>query len=132
MLLVGVISIALATLVGTVWVAASPQKGPVYAVNANGQTYAAVGNLNLRTPDEEPDLIACAGIDGTEGYCYKTDLDGERPKNPEEALEYMRRLEKAIAESEDGYTRVIPLYESDGETVIGSFGIGVPSRADGK
>jgi len=92
---------------------------PLYPVNDNGQTYGP----DLSDADtSSPDLVACVGIDGTDGYCYKTDLDGYLPNTPEEALDYMKQLQSAKEES--GYTRVIPLYASDGKTVIGKFGIG--------
>ncbi|MDR1589885.1 MAG: hypothetical protein LBS51_06795 [Oscillospiraceae bacterium] len=96
-----------------------------YPVNANGQTYGTVGIVEDPATYVEPDLIACMGTDGTVGYCYKVDLDGEQPSTPEEALEYMARL------AENGYTREIPLYESDGETVIGQFVLSPPSTIEG-
>jgi len=46
----------------------------------------------------------------------KKDLDGERPKSPEEAL--------AIQNSRSPGGRNIPLYDVEGETVIGVFHVG--------
>lgn len=102
-----------------------------YALNEQGQTY---GNMNPElSPEiqEAPQLIAAIGIDGTSGYVYYDDLQGELPNNPEEALSYMEKLNEQIAEARkrgDQYLRYIPLYESDGKTVIGSFGISIPTQ----
>jgi flagellar basal body-associated protein FliL len=106
-----------------------------FFVNENDQTYGSIkppmpGDDMRVTEENTPDLIACAGIDGTEGYCYRTDLDGEQPNTPEEASEYMKRLEDRIAEMKitgEKYLRIIPLYAEDGITVIGEFGISPPS-----
>ena len=94
---------------------------PSYPVNANGKTYGTLAFT--RYIGAEPDLVACLGIDGTYGYCYQTDLDGEQVNNPEEAIEYMQRLEEMRRNGEQ-YERIIPLYAEDGITVIGEFGMG--------
>ena len=99
---------------------------PPYMVNENGQTYGTMAFVGPHNP-VPPDLIACIGIGGTEGYCYGTDLDGEQPNNPDEAVEYMKRLEARYEEMRrtgEKYVRLIPLYAEDGVTVIGEFGIG--------
>ncbi|WP_156946533.1 hypothetical protein [Desulfitibacter alkalitolerans] len=83
----------------------------VYRVNEYGQTYGS--SLFAVSFETEPDLILAKGIDGTLGYVYATDLYGEEPKNPEEAL----AMQKANA----GKDRVIPLYASDGKTIIAEF-----------
>ena len=104
-----------------------------YELNEHGQTY---GNMNPElSPEiqEAPQLIAAIGIDGTSGFVYYDDLQGELPHNPEEALAYMERLNEQIAEARkrgDQYLQYIPLYESDGKTVIGSFGISIPTQID--
>jgi hypothetical protein len=36
--------------------------------------------------ETEPELISAIGVDGTEGYVLKRDLDVELPKSPEEAI----------------------------------------------
>lgn len=81
--------------------------------NENGQTYGSAADAV--SPSTEPDLIKAIGVDGTEGYVLKTDLDGKMPKNPSEALEQQRNAPKS---------RTIPLYHVDGRTVIGHFKIG--------
>ncbi len=91
----------------------------VYPTNENGQTYGSAADANSLTshgtPGTEPDLIRAVGVDGTSGYVLKKDLDGELPKKPEEAL--------AIQRSRPPGGRDIPLYDVDGETVIGVFHI---------
>jgi hypothetical protein len=49
---------------------------------------------------------------------FSPDHPGE-PKNPEQALEWQNELAEIYP---DGWT--VPVYESDGETVIGKFQIG--------
>jgi hypothetical protein len=73
--------------------------------NDNGQIYGiyALG----------ADLIAATSAEGLFGYVYREDLDNEPDfKTPEEALAW-----QASRPPE----RIIPVYESDGKTVIGTF-----------
>jgi hypothetical protein len=103
-----------------------------YPVNDNGQTYGS--GLHSEFEDAEaPDLIFAVGVDGTEGYVLKTDLEGTgplaKPQNPDEALAYMEQLEELANEAAargDKYVYYIPLYESDGTTVIGQSGVSMP------
>jgi hypothetical protein len=85
---------------------------PNYKVNAHGQTY---GTNMASTSVQFPDLIQAQGTDGTIGYIKKADLDKDQPQNPQEAVAYMEKMKNAPAYSE------IPLYASDGDTVIGKF-----------
>ena len=62
---------------------------------------------------DEPDLISAIGIDGTVGYVKKEDLNGPQPKTPEEAV----KLNEAKP-------REIPMYDVDGENIIGKFIVG--------
>ena len=122
------------TLGGVIGILMSPAassfaKDELYQRNKNGFTYGTMEAVAKDPLVEAPDLIACAGIDGTIGYCYKADLDGEQPSNPEEAIKYMEELNKQIAiaiKNGEVFLRYIPLYDSDGETVIGKFGISIP------
>lgn len=102
----------------------SHDKAPEYSVNANGQTY---GTVNEAISDEtEPDLIAAIGIDGTKGYVLSKDLQAKMPKTPEEAVAQTKELKKTtLAKQSKGsdIIREIPLYDFDGKTVIGKFGI---------
>lgn len=87
---------------------------PNYPKNENGETYGSASLAN--SLETEPDLISAIGVDGTHGYVRKTDLNGEMPKTPDQALTQMRRWE--------GKIRQIPLYDVDGKTVIGVFNVG--------
>lgn len=93
----------------------NPNEGPktIYPMNKNGQTYGSAADAD--SPENEPDLIKAIGVDGTEGYVRKTDLVGELPNSPEEALEMQKNRPPG--------GRDIPLYDVDGETVIGLFHI---------
>lgn len=98
---------------------------PVYPINENGLTYGSLSNADFY--GVEPDLIAAIGIDGTEGYVYKTDLAAGQPKNPEEAVEYMKLMKTRYEEMNmtgEKYEKIIPLYAIDGISIIGEFGIG--------
>lgn len=86
----------------------------LYPKNKNGQTYGYAAYAT--SPETEPDLILATGVDGTEGYVLKKDVDGEQPKTPEEAIAIQN------SRSPDGWD--IPLYDKDGETVIGVFHVG--------
>ncbi|MCV4231242.1 hypothetical protein OHJ21_08695 [Virgibacillus sp. LDC1] len=85
-----------------------------YPKNKNGQTYGS--SSDATSPKTEPELISAIGVDGTAGYVLKKDLDGELPKSPEEAIAIQNRR------SPDGHD--IPLFDVDGETVIGVFHVG--------
>jgi len=85
-----------------------------YQVNENGQTYGHDIH-SLDTIIEPPDLMAAIGVDGTFGYILTSDLYSDSPKTPEEALERQKNRKSPI---------FIPLYESDGKTIIGEFQMG--------
>lgn len=90
-----------------------------YPINVNnyGETYGS--NLINAEYGNEPDLILVEYENGKSGYVYKEDFYDipNQPQNPEEAIIYMENLEK-------NKIRNIPIYESDGETVVGTFQIG--------
>lgn len=73
-------------------------------VNESGQTY---GPELL-----QPDLISVISEEGYEGYVYKEALLPPEFSSPEEAIEWQER---------NVGDQVIPVYESDGKTVIGTF-----------
>jgi hypothetical protein len=87
-------------------------QNPNFPTNEFGETYGSA--LGVSPYEKEPDLIGAVGIDGTIGYIRLTELNGEEPKTPEEAL--------AQQAKENG--REINLYKSDGKTIIGKFVIG--------
>lgn len=81
-------------------------------VNAHGQTYGVTGS-----EQGDPDLVAVTATNGKDGYAYATDLQGgPMPTSPADAI--------AQQEANQGRTHSIPVYESDGTTVIGEFTIG--------
>lgn len=75
--------------------------------NRNGQTYG---------PDFlEANLVAVISEEGYKGYVYREDLNPPNFNSPEEALKWQ--------ESKPEYT-IIPVYKSDGKTVVGTFKMG--------
>lgn len=82
--------------------------------NEAGQTYGSALDAAV-----EPDLIEAYGSNGTLGYVKKTDLYGELPSSPAEALESKARTREAI-----------PLYAADGVTVVGEFVFDEPEIVD--
>lgn len=89
-----------------------------YPVNESGQTYGGSedafkslpeGTTQYDVIDFLPDLVRVSNSEGTVGYVPKEDFFPPTPKTPKEA--------KAMAE-EAGAERV-PMYEADGETIIG-------------
>ena len=83
----------------------------IYDVNEYGLTNGSA--LMSQYLGYQPDLVLAQGVDGAIGYMYNIDTQGFEPMNPEEALKWQR--ENA------GKNWTIPLYESDGRTVIGEF-----------
>ena len=106
-----------------------------YPVNERGETYGGIKDLNGVTL--EPDLEAAAGFtpEGEEidGYVRTFDLYNggpvQHPRSPAEALAYNAAMEElrweALDEGRD-YLYSLPLYDKDGETVIGYFPVGRP------
>ena len=99
-----------------------------FEVNERGQTFGYSQTNEDATP-LFPDLVFAIGVDGTEGYVLLEDLNAngplQRPRNPEEAMLYMEQLNGI--EGNGDYLYYIPIYASDGVTVIGTFGISAPS-----
>lgn len=56
------------------------------------------------------------GDNGTEGYVYAYELIGESPASPEEAVAIQKKREES-----DETSKVIPVYDSEGENVIDTF-----------
>ena len=78
-----------------------------YSVNESGMTYGPVpGESN-----DFPDLILVKNEEGVVGYVRKSDLLGEPPSSPEEALERSGSQER----------EKIPMYFQDGTTFIAYF-----------
>lgn len=85
---------------------------PQYPMNASGETYGSL--LYATSPETEPNLVKAMGVDGTIGYVRNVDLNGVPPKTPEEAIAQQEKMSD---------TKRIPLYKSDGKTVIGEYEI---------
>ncbi|MCX8131624.1 MAG: peptidase M56 BlaR1 [Clostridia bacterium] len=83
-----------------------------YPKNESGETYGSA--LYAENQEDEPDLIKAIGVDGTVGYVKSSDLTGDKPKSPKEALEKQNKMPSK---------KEINLYESDGRTIIGKFKI---------
>lgn len=82
-----------------------------FGVNANGDTYGVTGSDN-----STPDLVAAIATNDLQGYVYAKDLEQPMPSSPAEALRWQ--------EEHKGEAVRIPVYLSDGETVIGEFVVG--------
>ncbi|TNB73609.1 hypothetical protein FJ661_15935 [Pseudarthrobacter phenanthrenivorans] len=80
--------------------------------NAKGETYGVINDFG------EPDLIAVAATSGQSGYVYKKDLneangnvEGKKFSSPEEAMAWI----------DEHRGKPIPVYDKEGETVVGEF-----------
>ncbi|USQ77433.1 peptidase M56 family protein [Ornithinimicrobium cryptoxanthini] len=84
-----------------------------WGVNAKGETFG------VHNENGEPDLVTVIATNGQIGYAYVAEMNaagGPAPSSPEEALvQQQERLGKTFS---------VPVYESDGETVIGELVIG--------
>ena len=79
------------------------------------ETYGPdMGNMMII---DEPDLILAQGENSIIGYAKKVELDGPKPKTPEEAVKL-----------NNSPPREVPLYDVDGETIIGTYWIGKVNR----
>ncbi|MHA7262209.1 peptidase M56 family protein [Arthrobacter sp. TMN-37] len=85
-----------------------------WAVNENGDTYGTAKD------HREPVLLAVIASSGVHGYAYSEELDEASGRN---AAEKFASPAEALAwqEARLGKTFAVPVYESDGETVIGEF-----------
>ncbi|MGV8967782.1 MAG: peptidase M56 family protein [Cellulomonas sp.] len=84
-----------------------------WATNDSGETYGAANDRGA------PDLVAVIATDGTPGYAFESDLaaaEGPNFTSPEQAL--------AWQEAHQGESMTVPVYASDGKTVIGEFSVG--------
>ncbi|MET3207360.1 UNVERIFIED_CONTAM: hypothetical protein ABIC26_000294 [Paenibacillus sp. PvR008] len=86
--------------------------GSSYDVNENGETYGS-GVMAAKT-GVDPDLIASVGIDGTSGYVRSEDLNSNHASTPEEALKIQQEIGEQVS-------KIIPLYDKDGKTIVGKF-----------
>jgi len=77
-------------------------------VNENGEIYGS--DYFLSQIGVQPDLISAVGENGADGYVKRTDLEPYF-NTPEELADF----------DQNDALHIIPLYLSDGETIIGSF-----------
>lgn len=77
-----------------------------WGVNEGGQTFGAGNGQGT------PDLVAVVATNGRRGYAYAQDLEAPTPTSPSEALAWQRVPQRDVE---------VPVYESDGKTVIGTF-----------
>ena len=100
------------------------EKDKVYEIKENdyGQTYGS--ELSTKEYDDGPDLISVEMNNGETGYVYRDDFydNANQPNNPDEAVEYMKTVEKNIKKY--GYYKSIVAYKEDVKTKIGTFKIG--------
>jgi len=84
----------------------------MYPANKNGQTYGT--DIYGNNTEINPDLLAVYSDDNTFGYIKYDDLvhGGKKPNTPEEAVKY---------QTERNLTRVLPVYDKEGENVISYF-----------
>lgn len=99
-------------------------------VGAKQSPIATMKSLDIEISNEElkerqylyetKNMISALGVGDVEGYVSLDDLYSEdsQPNTPEEAVAYMNK----IAKSNEKY-KSIPLYNKDGETIIGEYHI---------
>ena len=106
---------------------ADKSEKPVFPVNENGQTYGS--DMGIESLEDAPDLILIRASNGRTGYASKKDLsEVEGNMSAEEAAEITERqmgtFKKAMEKDPDVKIvpwHSIPVYESDGKTVIGEY-----------
>ena len=86
----------------------------IYPINEQGQTYGEGPFLPGKT--KEPDLVKAENEDGVVGYIKTSDLESGAT-SPEDAMDYQKSMDSSEF-------RYIPLYKSDGKTIIGEFKVG--------
>ena len=97
---------------------ADKTKKPAFPVNANGQTYGS--DMGIENPEDAPDLILIRASNGKEGYSYKEEVYAQNTyADYEVKLEKFREAMKKDPDVKVITLHSIPVYESDGKTVIG-------------
>lgn len=88
-----------------------------WATNEHGQSYG-IENSNGR-----PDLVAVVATNGKTGYAFRADMDDAAGEDEQKAF---KSPEDAIAwqKARQGMTFSVPVYESDGTTLVGEFMVG--------
>jgi hypothetical protein len=95
---------------------------PKYRLNAKGLSYGSIASAP--SEDAAPDLVLVVASNGKNGYAYETDLakaEGSGFTTPEEALAWQA--------ANAGKSQSVPVYQSDGVTVIGDFVVSSSNEA---
>ena len=93
-----------------------PQMEKDYKLNNKGESYGS-GAVAVYVEDM-PDLIRVLGDNDIEGYVYASEMIGEPPSSPEEAI---RIQEERILNNDT--EKIINVYDCEGETVIDTYTI---------
>jgi hypothetical protein len=89
------------------------------SVNESGQTYGMAMGLSFL---DYPDLIGVTATVGEDGYVLFDDMYTEECfVSPSERLE---RIEAGLIDPNPYGVRIVPVYKSDGVTIVGEFHIG--------
>ncbi|GAA2248536.1 hypothetical protein N1031_18860 [Herbiconiux moechotypicola] len=89
-----------------------------WGVNARGETYGT-----YKEGAGEPDLLSASGTNGARGYVRRSELafvDGTAAMEGFRSFDDVTRWQEETA----GRTYLVPVYESDGVTVIGEMQVG--------
>lgn len=89
----------------------------VYPTDSRGLTYGS--GLKASSINDFPDLVQVIATNGKTGYVYRSQLlPQSQPSSPAQALAEQQRRSTEHQAAPD-----IPVYTSDGRTVIGSFAL---------
>lgn len=97
----------------------------VVETNANGEIFGSA--LLLEQINVSPDLILAIGTNGKTGYVKAADLNMSNITTPDQAVSFSSYVESQMALTTQA-PPTIPLYESDGVTVIGEFELSYPDE----
>lgn len=97
----------------------------VVQTNENGEIFGSA--LLLEQINVSPDLILAIGTNGKTGYVKAADLNMSNITTPDQAVAFASYVESQIALQTQS-PPTIPLYESDGVTVIGEFELSYPDE----
>ena len=102
----------------------SCSKTPNYIIKSNSR---AIDELVVQQIDVSPDLILAIGTNGKTGYVKSADLNMSNITTPDQAVAFASYVEAQMA-AQSQSPPTIPLYESDGVTVIGEFELSYPDE----
>lgn len=94
------------------------EAGPPPGINALGQTFGDGGRVE--SLEALPDLVGAVATNGKFGFIKKEDFLGTPPASPDDVL----KLPSTTVDGQKVFKseqRTVPVYASDGVTVIGEF-----------